>query len=232
SDLENKVKLGIASDYFYPLASVDDPLYTFTMPHEQIIYTSLDAFYHFIEAATSRASSPMVETLAEEGVSLIAKFLPKAVKEPNLLEARYWLMYSALLAGIAIDNARIHIIHVLEHVLTGLNPNLAHGAGLGILGPTALKRVCSEVLDICTRILRPILNAENGKPEEIARAVARFQESLGFREKLSDYGFSPDLADEVAERALSLFPIQLELAPISVSKEVLKEVYLEVVRNS
>lgn len=234
SDNSSRVKLGLASDYFYPMVSVDDPTYTLTMPREQIVYTSLDALYHFIEASTSRASSPMVTTLASEGVKLIARYLPRALNKPEDVEARYWLMYAALTAGIAIDNARTHVIHVLEHVLTGLNQSLAHGAGLAILGPAAIKHICSEALETCSSILQPLLEpGESGdNPEVFARALARFQESLGFAESLRSYGFSTDHAEEVVERALELFPVQLSLSPVAVSRELLKSIYLESLDSS
>lgn len=229
SDYSSGVKIGIASDNFYPVASFDDPRYTTTLSREQTIYTSLDALYHFIEASTSRNSSPFVVSLAREGVKLIAEYLPQAVANPNDLVARYWLMYASLLAGIAIDNARTHVIHALEHVVTGINPKLAHGAGLGILGPISVKHICREALEICTDIMTPLLGdvEQNPTPEAIASSLLRFQRSVGFREKLADYGFTSLDASMIAEKALKLFQVQLSLAPFEVTRETLEGIYYE-----
>ncbi|MEM3998958.1 MAG: iron-containing alcohol dehydrogenase, partial [Ignisphaera sp.] len=140
--LENpKTKYGLTSDYMYPAASFDDPRYLVTLPKSQTIYTAFDAFYHALEASCGVDSSPYVVAIAEEAVKNIVYWLPKAVENPGDVEARYWLLYSSMLAGIAIDNSRAHIIHSVENVLSGINTSLPHGAGLAMLGPAAVKHL-------------------------------------------------------------------------------------------
>ena len=71
---------------------------------KQTMYTSSDAVKHVIEAATSKVASPYSISIAKETIRLVAKYLPLALKNPDDLEARYFLMYAALLGGICFDN--------------------------------------------------------------------------------------------------------------------------------
>jgi len=223
-------KIGMASEYFYPMVSFNDPRYTLTMPHEQIVFTSLDAFYHVYEAATGRDVTPFALMLAEETVKLIAQWLPIAVKEPQNLEARYWLMYAAMLAGIAIDNSRAHLIHAIENVLSGLNTKLAHGAGLAILGPRVipyLHRVLPENSYRLMRYLDPDIRPVAEDAEKAAKALARFQESVGFKESLRDYGFTESDAETIANTVTTVLSYSLRLVPFTVDADMIKTIYLE-----
>lgn len=120
-----------------------------------MIYTSLDAFYHAYEAATQREASPFVLMLSTEAIRLVRSWLPRALTSPQDLIARYWLLYASMLAGIAIDLAGTSIVHTIEHVLSGLNPQLAHGCGLGIVRPRSayyIHRASPEASARCSDI--------------------------------------------------------------------------------
>jgi alcohol dehydrogenase len=75
--------------------------------------------------------------MAREATLLITEYLPKLVNNLKSLELREKLLYASMLADISIDSGSTHIIHAIEHVLSGLQPKLAHGYGLALLGPRA-----------------------------------------------------------------------------------------------
>ncbi|MFP3220533.1 MAG: iron-containing alcohol dehydrogenase [Candidatus Marsarchaeota archaeon] len=193
TDAEKGQKRGVA--ILYPEASADDPHYLLSLPKDQTIYTALDAFYHSYEAVTRLGTTPPVELLTKEAISLIKQWLPSAVSDLKNEEARYWLLYASMLAGIAIDMEGTHIIHALEHQLSGANPKVPHGAGLAMLGPRSAYHTHSinpaksaEVLKILDPTIRPV--AEDATKAE--KAIADFQAQVGFEQKLSDYGFTKD----------------------------------------
>lgn len=228
---ETREKVSIASDYLYPLIAIDDPRYLITLPKNQTIYTAIDAFYHALEASTSRASSPFTRTLCEAVVQLIVRWLPIAVKKPYDIEARYWLLYASTLAGIAVDNSRTHLIHAIEHVLSGLEPSLAHGSGLASIGPAAIKLLYRHVPEVLYELLKHLdssLNPDPSDAEKAAEAVRKFQMEVGFREYLTDYGFTAEMAERVSEMAFKSMAYLLELSPIDVNRDLLKRLYLEV----
>ncbi|WP_240761263.1 iron-containing alcohol dehydrogenase, partial [Porphyromonas levii] len=112
--LEKKYKPCLAYDLSYPLYSIDDPGLMTGLSKYQTMYTSIDAMNHVIEAATSTVANPYSILLAEETVRLIAKYLPIAIEDGSNLEARYYLTYASLIAGIAFDNTLLHLTHALE----------------------------------------------------------------------------------------------------------------------
>jgi len=231
---ETHEKVSIASEYIYPSLGIDDPRYLVTLPRVQTVYTSLDAFYHAIESSTSKASSPFTRSLAEEVVRLISRWLPVAVSNPADLEARYWLLYASLLAGIAVDNSRTHMIHALEHVLSGLEPRLAHGAGLAALGPSAIEFLYREVPEVLHRLLRyldPSLRPDPEDSGKAAAAVRRFQAEVEFSESLLDYGFTADRVDEVVSITFKSLGYLLSLAPLEVGEDLVRRIYLNSLRR-
>jgi len=225
---EEKAKFG--RPIAYPIASVDDPKYLLTLPKSQTIYTTLDAFYHSYESATvKRSKSPYVRLLGRESIGLIRDWLPKALSNLRDIECRYWLLYSSLLAGMAIDHASTHIIHAIEHALSGIQPKLAHGAGLAIIGPRAIYYTHKAMPEESATALRPIAPELKGIPdeaEEAAKAVAEFQRSVGFEERLSDYGFGRDDVKDVIELVLGPLRYLSEETPFPVSEEIIKDIYL------
>uniref|UniRef100_A0A7J3MWF4 Iron-containing alcohol dehydrogenase n=1 Tax=Ignisphaera aggregans TaxID=334771 RepID=A0A7J3MWF4_9CREN len=225
-----RTKFGIASEYLYPLASIDDPRYTLSLPQKQIVYTALDAFYHAYEAATGKDTSPFVLTLAEEITKHVVNWLPIAIKDPNNIEARYWLLYSSMLAGIAIDNSRAHIIHAIENVLSGINVNLPHGAGLAILGPQATIYIHRAVPEYSYRVLRYIdsgIRPSRDDAEKVGKAITEFQQMLGLKEKLSDYGFKEEDADTVVDAVFKALGYSLRLVPFNVREDDIRDIYLK-----
>ncbi|MEM2511924.1 MAG: iron-containing alcohol dehydrogenase, partial [Ignisphaera sp.] len=217
------------SDYFYPIVSFEDPKYTITMPHKQVIYTSLDAFYHAYEAATGRDSSPFALMFAEEASKLIMRWLPIASKDPKNIEARYWLLYASMLAGIAIDNSRAHIIHAIENVLSGINTDLPHGAGLAMIGPAAIMYIHRAVPEHSCRTIRhidPSLRPVEEDAEKAGKVVMMFERSVGFDEKLYDYGFTEKEVQIIVNTVVNVLSHNLRLTPFNVDIETIKSIYL------
>jgi len=188
---EKGQKRGIS--LIYPAASADDPSYMTTLPKNQTVYTSLDAFYHSYESMTRLTATPMVEMLALEAIGKISEWLPKCLNDLKEIEARYWLLYSSMLAGVAIDMEGTHIIHMLEHALSGKNPKVPHGAGLAMLGARAVYYThklnpvkSAEALRAITPGIKPVAD----DADRAQKIVEDFQKEVGFSERLSDYGFT------------------------------------------
>mgnify|MGYP001770764118 CR=1 FL=1 len=222
---EEGLKIGLGT--VYPRASADDPAYLRTLPAQQTRYTAIDALYHALESATSTARNPMAASLAREAVEIISRWLPAALEDPDDLEARANLLYAAAVAGIAIDNSVTHIVHSLEHVLSGLNPKLPHGAGLALLGPRCMRYVHMALPDESAMVLRPLDPGISPTADHAARAeeaVRKFQEEVGLEESLSDYGFSEGELEELTSRAMEVIAGDAWLVPFEVKPEIVRDV--------
>ena len=229
---EERNKSGAAADCMYPEYAIDDPELMLSLPDKEVLYTSLDALNHLVEAATTKLSSPYTVMLAKEGIALIHKWLPRAIEDRQDIEARYWLLYASILGGIAIDCAVVHITHPLEHTLSAFRPGLEHGLGLTILLPSVIKVIYPAVAETLSGILRPITGTLKGTPDEaegIAQSLREWIESLGVSQRLRDVGFTDDDIPELVRyvRRSQGESGSLSLAPVKVTDEMIKEIYRE-----
>ena len=225
---ETNEKIGLGSECMYPSVSIDNPNYLKTLPREQTMYTALDALYHSIESATSASSSPYTELLAEEAVKLIVKWLPVAVNDLSNLEARYWLLYASMIAGISIDHSRTHLVHAVELALSGLNPKLAHGCGLALIGPHAVELIYRARPEVMCKLLRhmdPTLRPTSEHSGKAAEALRKFQEQVGFKEKLTDYEFTAEHVARVKKLTMRTQEHLVKLAPFKVTDSVVEKIY-------
>nr|WP_148217173.1 iron-containing alcohol dehydrogenase [Acidilobus saccharovorans] len=201
TDVTRGDKLG--NEVCYPKAAFDDPRYTISMPMEQVLCTTFDALYHAYEAATTVGSSPLVWALAEESIRRIVENLPLAVANPKDESPRYWLMYSSMISGVAIDLSPTNIVHQIENILSGLVPSLPHGCGLAIIGPALAPIIHSASPDISTRLLRILEPSGNITAETAGNILEKFAESVGFNRRLGYYGIGRDIVREAVRRAFS-----------------------------
>eukprot|EP01029_Cantina_marsupialis_P029593 TRINITY_DN781882_c0_g1_i1.p1 TRINITY_DN781882_c0_g1~~TRINITY_DN781882_c0_g1_i1.p1 ORF type:complete len:447 (-),score=148.35 TRINITY_DN781882_c0_g1_i1:252-1523(-) len=155
--VEKWLKPCTAYDVGYPVYSFDDPLFTRSLGPELTAYVTIDCLNHVLEAATTLVASPLAVTFARHVVELIAEFLPIALKEPNNVRARYYLLYASLIGGISFDIALLHATHAMEHSLSALHPSLAHGMGLAMIMPAIYKRVYAAQPKVCKEIFEPII---------------------------------------------------------------------------
>ena len=164
--LEKNYKPAIAYDCIYPTYSIDDPALMTKLSANQTLYVSVDAVNHVVEGATSKVASPYAITLAKETIRLVAKYLPMAIKDPNDMEARYYLLYASLLGGICFDNGLLHYTHALEHPLSAVKPDLSHGLGLAMLLPSVINCIYKDKAATLADILDPIVPGLKGDTNE------------------------------------------------------------------
>jgi len=218
----------------YPSVSFDDPLYTTTLNAKQTLYTTIDAFYHAYESATSKRTNLLAISLAEIAIANISEYLRRALEDPSNLESRTRLLYASMLAGISVDiTGGSHLNHAIEHGFSGLNPELPHGAGLAMFGPMVVYYTHKVVPEISARLLRnidPSIKPTSDDAERAKRAVEEFQEVHGFNERLNNYGISEEdivrvvdfIVKAISERyhILIPFPTSRELV-LSIVKSAL-----------
>ena len=203
---EKDFKPAIAYDCIYPMYAIDDPQLMTKLSPKQTRYVSIDAVNHVVEAATSAVTSPYAVTLAREVIADVVKYLPKALENPDDLEARYYLAYAAMMGGVCFDNGLLHYTHALEHPLSAVKHELSHGLGLAILLPAVVKTIYKDKANILADILKPIVGDLTGEACEADRAAKAVQDwlfSVGVTEKLIDEGFEEKDVDFKVKQQLS-----------------------------
>ena len=223
-------KPAIAYDCIYPTYSIDDPKVCTKLSLKQTLYTSIDAINHVVEASTSKVASPYAISLAKETIRLVAKYLPLAAKNPEDLEARYFLMYAALLGGICFDNGLLHYTHALEHPLSAVKHDLSHGLGLAILLPSVIETIYPDKAVTLADILEPIapnLKGEADEAKQAAAAVEKWLFEVGVKEKLEDMGYSNADVEKLTNLAFTTPSLDglLAISPNEATKERVEKIY-------
>ena len=223
---EKDYKPAIAYDCIYPTYAIDDPALMVKLSPKQTRFVSIDAVNHVIEAATSTVASPYAITLAREVVTLVSKYLPKAIENPEDLEARYFLAYAAMMGGVCFDNGLLHYTHALEHPLSAVKHDLSHGLGLAMLLPAVVKNIFSAKAETLKYILEPVV----GKVEtadEASKGVYEWLKSVGVPNKLKDEGFTEADVPTLVNLAFTTPSLDglLAIAPTKATKEAVEEIY-------
>lgn len=223
---EKDYKPAIAYDCIYPTYAIDDPMLMTKLSPKQTRFVSIDAVNHVIEAATSTVTSPYAITLAKEVTTLVAKYLPKAIENPDNLEARYFLAYAAMLAGVCFDNGLLHYTHALEHPLSAVKHELSHGLGLAILLPAVVKNIFDSRKETLKYILEPLTGAIN-TAEEAEIGVYNWLKSVGVPNKLKDEGFSEADIKNLTNLAFTTPSLDglLAIAPTQATEDSVAEIY-------
>ena len=222
----------IANDAIYPRFSIDDPQLMVNLPRNQTAYVSIDAINHVVEACTSRAASPYSVLLAKQTVDLVAQYLPIAIENPSNLEARYFLTYAAMTAGVCFDNGLLHYTHALEHPLSGIKPSLPHGLGLALLLPSVVKTIydakpktLAYVLGSLVPGLKGTANEANTMFERLGTWLSKF----GIERGLSNNGFDTTQIERLVNLVYEtpgLEPL-LGLAPNAADRASVTRIYAD-----
>lgn len=230
TNLEKNFKPAIAYDCIYPTYAIDDPQLMTKLSPKQTRYVSIDAVNHVVEAATSTVASPYSISLAKEVIELVAKYLPKAIANPEDLEGRYFLCYAAMMGGVSFDNGLLHYTHALEHPLSAVKPDLSHGFGLAILLPSVIKTIYKDKAATLADILAPIvpdLKGEASEAEKAANGVYAWLKSVDVPEKLTDIGFAEADVDKLTDLVFTTPSLAglIDIGPSGNSREVVRAIY-------
>lgn len=225
---EKDYKPAIAYDCIYPTYAIDDPQLMVKLSPKQTRYVSIDAINHVVEAATSKVASPYAITLAKEVITLVAKYLPKAIDNSEDLEARYYLAYAAMLAGVCFDNGLLHYTHALEHPLSAVKHDLSHGLGLAILLPAVVKNIFDAKSETLKYILEPI-TGDITTAKEAEDALYKWLTKVGVPSKLKDEGFSESDIPTLVNLAFTTPSLSglLSIAPTDATKEAVTQIYTD-----
>lgn len=144
-------KCGVIGKNSIAALAIVDPKLTFGLPPGITAATGMDAFSHAVEAYTTAMKNPMSDLLALEAISLIAKYLPVAVRDGSNGEARSKMSYAATIAGMSFNDAPPHIGHAIAHTI-GAKYHVPHGTICGL----AVPGVIEYVSDIMPEMVRSI----------------------------------------------------------------------------
>ena len=192
-----KENMVISHSLNYPRVAIIDPSLTVSMDRRLTALTGIDALMHALESLTNRLSNFFAEDLAIRAIQIIRRWLPVAIEEPENLQARSYMSYAAMLAGIAIDRKRVALIHGMEHPVSAHYPHIAHAEGLSALG------VAITDFNYKGNPEKYALFAElmgyKPEPHMAVKALEDFLEKVGLRLSLKELGVEREKIERLTE---------------------------------
>ena len=162
-------KTGIASRRLKPTLGVLDPENTRTMPAAVAASSGLDILSHAVESFTAipytsrprpesptlrpayQGSNPISDIWAVQALRIIARYLIRAVEDPDDDEARAQMILAAAYAGVGFGNAGVHLPHGMSYAVSGLvkhyrapgyssdHPLIPHGVSVILNAPAVFR---------------------------------------------------------------------------------------------
>ena len=132
------VKIALSSAEIVPDFAVLLPEFTVGMPPKITAGTGLDALAHAVDGYLTCYDTDISDALAIKSIELVFKFLPRAYKTPNDMEARYRMQMAATMAGLAFGNSQAALTHSLGHAV-GKVFGIHHGIAVGIFIPYSIQ---------------------------------------------------------------------------------------------
>jgi hydroxyacid-oxoacid transhydrogenase len=256
---ETHVKTGIASAHLKPKLGLVDPENTRTLPPMVAASTGLDVLCHALESYTAlpydrrpaperpamrppyQGANPISDLWALEAIRLGARYLARAVADPEDEEARSAMLLGSAYAGIGFGHAGVHVPHAMAYPVAGMvrsyrppsyppdRPLIPHGMAVVLNAPAAFRftaPTCPE------RHLRgaELLGADvtNARAEDagkiLSAQIAELMEHLVMPNGLAAVGYTRDDIPALADGAVLQQRI-LKLSPTPIGRDELAALF-------
>jgi alcohol dehydrogenase YqhD (iron-dependent ADH family) len=199
-----KKKWVILGPALYPKVSILDPLVQDSLPWEQTVNGAIDALSHIMEYYFIGGQSETTLALNESLSRTIIQMTDRLKENPKDYESRANLAWAATLAFNGVSGAGLGFgdwaSHGIEHSLSGLNPDVSHGAGLGVIFPAWIRYCHKENPSIFERWAKNIWGVN-----DINSGIAAMQskiKSWGGRTTLRELGIDDTQIDEITAKTI------------------------------
>jgi hypothetical protein len=169
-------KWGLGNCFFYPTVSIVDPTAQLSLPWEQTRNGAIDAMSHVMEFYFSASDQETALALDESLLRSIVAATDRLQQQPEDYASRANLAWAATLALNGISGATMvgdFMVHGLEHAVSAFYPQVAHGAGLGVIHPAWIEYMEPIHPALFTRWARNLWGADS-----VTEGVARMRSCL------------------------------------------------------
>ena len=182
-----------------PSLALLDPELTIGLPATLTAWTGTDAMVHAIEAFLVPGFHPLCDGAALEGLTLVSKWLPIAVREPNNMAARGGMLVGSCLAGIAFIKG-LGMVHAISHMV-GAEFDTQHGLTNAIILPVVLRFNLPGMELHVTRMAKA-MGLEDHSVTGFITEIERILDEINIPRSLRDIDVPLDCAQRIAEKAI------------------------------
>lgn len=237
---EGALKRSFNSDLSRPLFAIMNPELTYSVSKFQTGCGTVDIMMHTLERYFGTdGEAPLTDRLAEGLLKEVIEAGRIADREPDNYEARAALMWAGSLSHNSLTGlGRDYFMtaHQIEHELSGMFDQVAHGAGLSVLFPAwcryiykyAIPRFCQYAV----RVWNLDMNYEHPERTALAgiQATEEYFRSLGMPTRMGELGIALTDAqiEELAEKA-TFFGTRIMPDYIPIGKKEIIEILREAI---
>jgi hydroxyacid-oxoacid transhydrogenase len=252
-------KTGIAHRYLKPTLGLIDPENTKSLPPMVATATGFDVLVHALESYTTmpytqrerparpilrpayQGRNPISDLWSAEAIRSGARYLPRAVENPEDDEARARMIMAASYAGVGFGNAGLHLPHGMSYPVSGMirnyhpqgypgdEPLVPHGISVVLNAPASFRFTgpgCPERhLEAAQMMGADVSRAKAADAGDIlADQVVKLMQRLKVPNGLSAIGYTKDDIPALVEGTLPQHRV-IKLSPRPVGREELTRLF-------
>ncbi len=205
---KTKEKSYFVSRKTFPLVSIIDPSIQSSVPDYQLKCTSSDIICHVMEQVCSKGDISIVDKFAIDIIDNVMEDTIILLKNRDDYDARanYALSSMFALNGLLSigKTGGDWTTHYIEHAISGLHPEIPHGAGLSVILPAFLKFIypyIQEKLDYWAQELWGV------KGDIGIDMIKEWYEDIGLPVKMEDLKIEREEYDKIAEFVIRQSPV-------------------------
>lgn len=223
SRTETNDKIGYVDPLLFPVCSILDPVYTFTVSKKQTAAGCADAMNHIMEQYFTEDTTLLNDGFCEAGLKSLMVNAKKCLENPKDYTARAEMMQVCTYGCNGIyalgNSASGWPCHGMEHALSAYY-DITHGEGLAIITPRWMKHILND--RTVGRFVKYGVNVfgidSSLERYEIAeKAIGetyRFFESIGIPMHLKDVGIDESRLSEMAHHVAVNEGLENSYAPL------------------
>ena len=233
SRTETNDKIGYMDPLLFPVCSILDPVYTFTVSKKQTAAGCADAMNHTIEQYFAADTTLLNDGFCESMLKSLMVNTRKCLDNPEDYTARAEMMLCCTYGCNGIlslgNSPSGWPCHGIEHALSAYY-DITHGEGLAIITPRWMRHILNEkTLDRFVKYGINVFGIDATLPKrEIAEKAIeetyRFVESINIPMHLREVGIDDSRIDEMAHHIAVNEGLENAYAPLS--EQDIKEILL------
>jgi hydroxyacid-oxoacid transhydrogenase len=252
-------KTGIAHRYLKPTLGLVDPENTGSMPPMVAASTGFDVLVHAMESYTTipyyqrerpshpilrpayQGHNPISDLWSAEAVRVAARYLVRAVEDPQDSEARGNMILAAAYAGVGFGNGGLHLPHGMSYPVSGMvhayrppdyvvdEPLVPHGISVVLNAPAAFRFTGPTNPERHLQVAGFLgADVSSAKPEDagniLADRLVALMQRLKVPNGLSAVGYTKDDIPALVEGTLPQHRV-IKLSPVPVGREELTRLF-------
>lgn len=188
-----------------------DPELTLELPPPVTAATGMDALTHNIEAYLAKNFHPICDGIALEGLRLIARYLKRAVTEPDL-ESRAGMLLASMMGAIAFQKG-LGVVHSTAHPLSS-KYDTHHGLANAVMIPYGIE-YNSDVSSVRLATLAGVIGLRQPSAKAVVAWLHELNAQIGIPSRLGALGVPECDLEELADLAFADFAHPNNPKPVS-----------------